>query len=65
MLNTTIMLTGDNERSANAIASQVGVDEYYAELLPTDKLVIVKTKEKYGTMVGDGIKMPPRWLHLM
>jgi len=59
---TTIMLTGDNERSANAVASQVGVDEYYAELLPTDKLVIVKRlKEKYGTvaMVGDGINDAP------
>lgn len=58
----TIMLTGDNERSAKAIAHQVGVDEYYAQLLPTDKVdVVKKLKEKYGSvaMVGDGINDAP------
>ena len=58
----TVMLTGDNERSAKAIANQVGVDEYYAQLLPTDKVdVVKKLKEKYGSvaMVGDGINDAP------
>ncbi len=58
----TVMLTGDNERSANAIARRVGVDEYQAQLLPTDKVdVIRQLKEKYGSvaMVGDGINDAP------
>ena len=58
----TVMLTGDNERSAKAIALQAGVDEYYAQLLPTDKVeVIKKLKDKYGSvaMVGDGINDAP------
>ncbi len=58
----TIMLTGDNELSAKAIALQVGVDEHYAQLLPTDKVGVIKSlKEKYGivAMVGDGINDAP------
>ncbi len=58
----TVMLTGDNERSANAIARRVGVDEYRAQLLPTDKVDVVRQlKEQYGSvaMVGDGINDAP------
>lgn len=58
----TVMLTGDNERSAQAIARRVGVDEYRAQLLPTDKVdVIRKLKEQHGkvAMVGDGINDAP------
>lgn len=58
----TVMLTGDNDRSAAAIARRVGVDEYDAQLLPTDKVeVIRKLREKYGrvAMVGDGINDAP------
>ena len=58
----TVMLTGDNERCAKAIAAQVGVDEYYAQLLPEDKVRVVKElKEKYGSvaMVGDGVNDAP------
>ena len=58
----TVMLSGDNERSARAVAAQVGIDEYYAQLLPTDKVeVITRLKEKYGSvgMVGDGINDAP------
>jgi Zn2+/Cd2+-exporting ATPase len=58
----TVMLTGDNERSAGAIARQVGVDEYDAQLLPTDKVeVIRRLREKHGlvAMVGDGINDAP------
>lgn len=58
----TAMLTGDNERSAHAIAKRVGVDDYFAQLLPTDKVdVIRRLKEKHGSvaMVGDGINDAP------
>ena len=59
---TTIMLTGDNERSARAIAAQIGIDEYHAALLPTDKVDLLKAlREKHGSvaMVGDGINDAP------
>jgi Cd2+/Zn2+-exporting ATPase len=58
----TVMLTGDNERCAKAIAAQVGVDEYFAQLLPDAKVDVVKQlKEKYGSvaMVGDGVNDAP------
>ena len=56
------MLTGDHDRVANAIAKQAGVDEYYAGLLPEDKLQILKKLEQqYGrvAMVGDGVNDAP------
>lgn len=58
----TVMLTGDNERSARAIALRVGVDEYRSQLLPIEKVEMVKElKAKYGgvAMVGDGINDAP------
>jgi len=58
----TVMLTGDNERSAQAIARRVGVDEYRAGLLPTEKVDAVRRlREQYGAvaMVGDGINDAP------
>lgn len=57
-----VMLTGDNDRTARAIASQVGVDEYLAQLLPEDKVEAIKSlKQKFGkvAMVGDGINDAP------
>jgi Cd2+/Zn2+-exporting ATPase len=57
-----VMLTGDNERVAQAIATEVGVDEYFADLLPEDKVRIVKELEaKYGSvaMIGDGVNDAP------
>lgn len=57
-----IMLTGDHDRVAQAIAKQAGVDEYYAGLLPEDKLQILKKLEQqYGrvAMVGDGVNDAP------
>jgi Cd2+/Zn2+-exporting ATPase len=61
-VSQTIMLTGDNERVAAAIAQQVGLSEFRAGLLPEDKLVIIKElTQKYGSvaMVGDGVNDAP------
>ncbi len=57
-----IMLTGDNERTAHQIARTVGIDKVYAELLPEDKIHILRRLQKqYRTvaMVGDGINDAP------
>ena len=57
-----VMLTGDNEQVAAAIAAKVGVDEFYAELLPKDKVRVLEHLQKqYGptAMVGDGVNDAP------
>ncbi|QLH84734.1 heavy metal translocating P-type ATPase [Halosimplex pelagicum] len=57
-----VMLTGDNERTARAVAEQVGVDEFHADLLPDEKVDRVEAlREAYDTvaMVGDGINDAP------
>lgn len=56
------MVTGDNERTANAIAGQLGIDEVVAEVMPSGKVDAIKTlKKRYGTLafVGDGINDAP------
>jgi Cd2+/Zn2+-exporting ATPase len=57
-----VMLTGDNDRTAQTIAQEVGVDEYYADLLPEDKVGLATELEaRYGSvaMVGDGVNDAP------
>ena len=56
------MLTGDNERTAKAIASQVGIDDARGDLLPEDKLKIIEeltARNEHVGMVGDGINDAP------
>jgi Cd2+/Zn2+-exporting ATPase len=57
----TVMLTGDSENVAIEIAEEIGIDEYRAELLPHEKLEIVKDLKKSGVtlFVGDGINDTP------
>ncbi|SER40593.1 heavy metal translocating P-type ATPase [Natrinema salaciae] len=58
----TVMLTGDNERTARAVAEEVGIDDYRAELLPEDKRTAIETVRQDGhvvAMVGDGINDAP------
>ncbi len=57
-----VMMTGDSERIAGSIASKVGVDEYYSEVLPEEKADFVKKERAAGRkviMVGDGINDSP------
>ena len=60
-VNKTVMLTGDQEHVAAAVAAKVGVDEYHAQLLPADKVSEVEKLLKNGTLafVGDGINDAP------
>ncbi|RKD89277.1 heavy metal translocating P-type ATPase [Halopiger aswanensis] len=61
-VDRVVMLTGDNEGTARAIADEVGVDDYRAELLPDEKVDAIESlRREYGTvaMVGDGINDAP------
>lgn len=57
-----VMMTGDSERTAAAVAAKIGVDKFYAEVLPEDKARFIKEAKKSGhrvVMVGDGINDSP------
>ena len=61
-IRNTVMMTGDSYRTAEAIAKQVGVDQFYAEVLPEDKANFVQKEKAAGhtvVMIGDGINDSP------
>ena len=61
-IKKVVMMTGDSERTASAIAARVGVDEYYSEVLPEDKASFVEKAKAEGhkvIMIGDGINDSP------
>ncbi|UCH89424.1 MAG: cadmium-translocating P-type ATPase, partial [Thermoplasmata archaeon] len=61
-IKRTVMVTGDNIRTAKAVAGKIGIDEYHAELLPDQKIAMVKnlsTRNRQVAMVGDGINDAP------
>jgi heavy metal translocating P-type ATPase len=57
----TVMMTGDNMRAAKSIAGQIGVDEFYADLLPEQKVEVIgkMKKDNVVAMVGDGVNDAP------
>jgi len=60
-MSRIVMLTGDNERVAAAMARQAGIDEVHAELMPEDKVRVIRDLEQHGrvAMVGDGVNDAP------
>lgn len=61
-MKKVVMMTGDSERIAGSIAEKVGVDEYYAEVLPEDKAGFIEQEKQQGRtvmMIGDGINDSP------
>ena len=61
-ISKIVMMTGDSERTAASVAGRIGVDEYYAEVLPEDKVEFVEKEKASGRkviMIGDGINDSP------
>ena len=61
-VSRVVMLTGDNQNTASALAAELGIDEFHAELLPADKVkAIERLRAAHGTvaMVGDGVNDAP------
>lgn len=61
-IHDLVMLTGDHEKTAKAVANQIGVTEYHGQLLPEDKVTYIKKMQEQGhvvTFVGDGINDSP------
>ena len=61
-IGKVVMMTGDNRKTAEAVAAQVGVDEVYAEVLPEDKAAFIRAEKAAGRtviMIGDGVNDSP------
>ena len=61
-IDKIVMMTGDNRRTAESVAAEVGVDEVYAEVLPEDKAAFIRSEKAAGRtviMIGDGVNDSP------
>ena len=61
-IGKVVMMTGDNRRTAESVAAKVGVDEFFAEVLPEDKAAFIRSEKAIGRtviMVGDGVNDSP------
>jgi P-type E1-E2 ATPase len=61
-ISKIVMMTGDSQRTAKAVAEKVGADEFYAEVLPEDKAEYVRREKRQGRkviMIGDGVNDSP------
>ena len=61
-INKVVMMTGDNRKTAESVAAEVGVDAVYAEVLPEDKAAFVRSEKAKGRtviMIGDGVNDSP------
>ena len=61
-IRKVVMMTGDNRRTAAAVAAEVGVDEFFAEVLPEDKAAFIRSEKAVGRtviMIGDGVNDSP------
>ena len=61
-ISKVVMMTGDNKKTAAAVAAEVGIDEFYAEVLPEDKANFIRSQRQAGRcviMIGDGVNDSP------
>ena len=61
-IGKVVMMTGDNKKTAAAVAAEVGVDDFYAEVLPEDKAAFIRREKEAGrtvVMIGDGVNASP------
>ena len=61
-IGKVVMMTGDNKKTAAAVAAEVGVDDFYAEVLPEDKAAFIRREKEAGrtvVMIGDGVNDSP------
>lgn len=61
-ISKVVMMTGDSDRTARAVAAEIGVDQYFSEVLPEDKAAFIRSEHEQGRkviMIGDGVNDSP------